>query len=82
MAMRVYLPMLHLLKGRLNPYNKQVVIRLKFSVCGIVLYFNLLLVKNTRNYKISDTYFFTLYEWETNQTTAAYSVNIQYKISK
>ena len=62
MAMRVYLPMLHLLKGRLNPYNKQLVIRLKFSVCGIVLYFNLLLVKNTRNYKISDTYFFTLYE--------------------
>lgn len=51
MAMRVYLPMLHLLKGRLSPYNKQLVIRLKFSVCGIVLYFNLLLVKNTRNYK-------------------------------
>ena len=31
---------------------------------------------------MSDTYFFTLYEWETKQTTAAYSVNIQYKISK
>ena len=34
-------------KGRLSPYNKQQVIGLKFSVCGIVLYFNFLLVKNT-----------------------------------